>query len=382
MSIPKLIPEQLHGASSLEELSVSLQAALVTPRFHKFIDGLKDPLSLHPDIVHFFTFKDQPLPVISDIPPAFLPKTIVISDKHHLQSVKKQSSSWIGDGTLLDHNIMPTDLGLQLIAAYYGKKYGIEILICSTPSSFMNALSGTGLAEDCKAWGIIVTNGDLPNLHVTPVLCYRNKAGITQIAELDSVCSPCETYLETMFQLQSLGAIGPVLSVLNPRQADFFSCRIDACVILKEALIHLHSSPVDDLEDILMKASPDFPENRFVLPAEWSKSTQITSFIPEEAMGRKIHSKKGELLGDFIKRQSKVFLKQETYHLNYITDPAGGAGSCVLTESATVMKEQQISTFLNLKGKALLLHINQILKEPELDLELNLRFDIIKSLYK
>lgn len=363
----------------LSQLEGAVNTAWVNSACKKFFTHLAEgkALTLHPEIDQFFIYKEQTVPEILDVDPSLIPESIKPKNEAQLFSVKKQSSLWTGD--LLNQFVVPTDLGLMMIAAYYGKKYNIEIVVCSNSTSLEAALRGSHLDESCTSWGIIVTNGTDPNPHVTPLICFRNKKGKTQVAELDSVCSPCLGYLETKFMLSSSEEKNwEFFSVLEPRQATFFGCRTDACVILKDALRMLHQQAFEDLNQLLMIPKAYASHNKFILPPSFCKAVQIHSKIPEAHLQVKLSGKRNETLQDFFQRHSHLFFKKENFHLTYTeaSDP-----STIKSDSITIIKERWLSTYSNLKAKSLLLHINQILNSPEVDWEIKLRFDVIRSLF-
>lgn len=374
-SAPKA-PVHLTPLSPLES---AVNAPWVNSIYKKFFTHLAEgkALSLHPDINQFFIYKEQTVPEILDVDPSLTPEAIKPKQDVNIFSVKKQSSFWTGD--LLSQFVVPTDLGLMMIAAYYGKKYNIEIVVCSNSTSLEAALRGAHLDESCTSWGIIVTNGTDPNPHVTPLICFRAKKGKIQVAELDSVCSPCLCYLETKFMLSASDEKNwEFFSVLEPRQVTFFGCRTDACIILKDALRTLHVAAHEDLNQLLIIPKAYATHNKFILPPSFCKSTQTHSKIPEAHLQVKLAGKRNETLQDFFQRHSHLFFKKENFHLTYTeaSDP-----STIKSDSITIIKERWLSTYSNIKAKALLLHINRILNAAEVDWEIKLRLDVIRSLF-
>lgn len=363
----------------LSQLESAINTAFVNSTCKKFFTHLAEgkALSLHPEIEQFFIYKEQTVPELLDVDPSNAPEAIKPKQDVKLFSVKKQSSLWTGD--LLNQIVVPTDLGLMMIAAYYGKKYSIEIVVCSNTASLEAALRGSHLDESCKSWGVIVTNGTDPNPHVTPLLCFRNKKGKIQVAELDSVCSPCLCYLETKFMLSASDDKNwEFLSVLEPRQVTFYGCRTDACIILKDALRKVHQESYDDLTQLLIIPEAYAAHNKFILPPSLCKSAQIHSKIPEAHLQVKLAGKRNETLQDFFQRHSHLFFRKENFHLTYTeaSDP-----STIKSDSITIIKERWLSTYSNIKAKSLLLHINRILNGPEVDWEIKLRLDVIRSLF-
>ena len=234
----------------------------------------------------------------------------------------------------------PTDRGLVLLAAYYEKKYGIPIIVAPSARAYEKALLGEGAPEGSKHWGIIATNGSGAG-HVTPFLCCKTPEGKIQAVDLDSVGgSPVHASNNrdiTWFK------------VTGKRQADVYSCRTDALVVLKDSLRDLRTRSIEDLSVVL-------PSTACKLPARWGKSVQISAALGED-VDDKVVSKRGESFREHRARFRLEAPRRDYYAFTTRHD---------LGEVQTVGSPVMINSYLLYKGKRNLNLIKSLVKDPEI----------------
>lgn len=271
---------------------------------------------------------------------------------------------------------VPTCQGLMLQASYYEKKYGTPIIVAGSEASIQSALSGLCLDPSVQTYGIIATWGHDTILHVTPYIYHKTSSGKIQILDLDAVGNPVP---KAQFALMALKDSCPYLEILKVngvRQADGFSCRTDAITILKDALIDLQATKIDDLKTFL-EAEPAtafefLHSGYFDLPAKWSKGVQITSCLKKD-LAVKVAGAKTYSVLDHRERFTSKIEKLINYH---VLDPKNKEPKSLIS---TFHEHVTINTFLNFKGKKIAAQSLQLAKEGSF--EIMMRFEHLRSLF-
>lgn len=211
---------------------------------------------------------------------------------------------------------MPTDQGLMLLSAYYKNKYDVDIHVVGSADKLYEALLGEGFPKEQKTWGIIATNGKESMPHVTPIICNRLDDGTIQILNLDSVLNPVSILGDCLVDLKTSGQNVQIIRLEYERQADSFSCRTDALVILKDALQDLRANKVLDLSQYLTleKSGKSFLCN---LPPAWGKTVQVSEALTGADLSKPVVGKKGESVEAFRSKHKTTMQKQEKFSANY-----------------------------------------------------------------
>lgn len=198
--------------------------------------------------------------------------------------------------------IQPTVKLIKKIADYYLKKYKIKIIVCRE-TKLKNKLKDI---NGNKPFGVIVINSNVPeDGHVTPILHDFTRS---QVFSLDVVgyefftIQPGRTIKNVCNEL-NLRLFNPEVVV---RQADIISCRIDAPVILRNALLHIKSKGKDPI--FLIKKH--YNSSNFGMPINWNYTDQITPKILKESSSQQNETLvtrgiKKETVSDFRKRHTK-----------------------------------------------------------------------------
>ncbi len=186
----------------------------------------------------------------------------------------------------LPQGVLPFNSLLKEMTDQYLRKYAIEIRICNT-EEFEELISLSLVLE--HPIGVIVTadheidpgfyyyKSFNSTMHVTPVLLnFRNEkkeAIILDSAGVNAEAVPVEPlseFVDCTLKHLSRGQCMPYIASAA-RQADPFSCRTDALIILRNALLDLKKG-FETLESKLIKITSD----RLVsLPMQWSYTSQI-----------------------------------------------------------------------------------------------------------
>lgn len=267
---------------------------------------------------------------------------------------------------------VPTLESMLLIASYYEKKYGTPIFVCRSQVGFQSLITGLSIDSSIKSWGVIATWGDDRILHVTPYLCHRKNTATLQILDLDAASNPIPYAKFSLLELKGSLKSLEIYQVESTRQADGFSCRTDALVILKEALCDIKNRLVLDLAEYLPVKHSSYKtlsvDNFFDLPHGWSKGAQIRQSSEIDATLR-LPSKPSITLQEHRQKYSIYSKKQVSYQL--ITPST--------TETHSFTEDATISTYLNTKGKKLCALAERL--KADGDFEIALRFGFIKDLF-
>ena len=285
--------------------------------------------------------------------------------------VYKERISWLDPDqkTVL----LPSDEGLLHLASFYGQKYGITLIVTGSCLKLKEAILGTDIDPSITSWGIIATRGDVAKPHVTPLVCSRQPDGTIQIAELDSVRDPIQHVHDAIAELQVVGVNIDLFQTRLPRQADPYSCRTDAIVILKDALRDLSTHNIVDIRSFLGVYDTEEARNCFDLPVSWSKGVQLSMTIKGD-QSRPVVNKKHEPLVSFRERFTKMIPCEETYLFT-----ARSEEGALKEERVIHANSKSVNTYLNIKGKKLVDKITDSL--ASLDGFQQMQFEILKSKY-
>jgi hypothetical protein len=302
---------------------------------------------------------------------ATAPKTLLPLLKPNLLSIYKISQRWID--AEFSRYIVPTDLGLMMLASYYQAKYNICIMVVGSSKKVQEALLGNFVDPSCRVWGVICTSGHESYLHVTPILCFRNASGFLQIADLDSIKDPIDELKYTLTDLIRSGQKVESFQVKLPRQADYYSCRTDAIVLLKDALRDIEAQKIDDLREILDLPAGD-KSHEFNLPIRWSKSCQISRHVlGDESLH--VINKSDEPYKVFKERfQKKLLRSQEFVCVNRKEN------GDLEEEQHILIEEKTVNTFLKEKSLRHAHIMNRLKDSPPL--EIDMLFRLAQSFYK
>ncbi|MBY0529726.1 MAG: hypothetical protein K2P51_06005 [Rhabdochlamydiaceae bacterium] len=205
------------------------------------------------------------------------------------------------ENVTLPHGVLLFNSLLKKVAEKYSRKYAIEILICNT-EEFEELISSDFISD--HPIGVIVTaDHDIDcgfyyyksfenTMHVTPVLL-NFKKGKREAVILDSAgvnsdgaaVEPLSEFVECTLSHESKEACTTYIAQA-PRQADSFSCRTDALIILRNALLDLKHG----FENFGAKVA-HASNLRFVsLPLQWSYTSQIFDPLDSSGVPKKFFS--------------------------------------------------------------------------------------------
>jgi hypothetical protein len=264
---------------------------------------------------------------------------------------------------------IPKIEGLLHLGAYYNHKYNLAIFITGSLESTLRAIEGLDLADKKGPWGVIMTSGeDELQLHVTPLICLQLESGVTQIIELDSVRQPLEYFPKALKQLDERKIPYHLASVSQGRQADGYSCRTDALVVVNNALRDLQEKKIADLFAYLHAKPLDDSSSRFELPISWSKTVQLTSVLSGDTK-ESVVSKNKDSFELFFKKNSQSVYKKTSY----ICETLVGAGECVIVEKS-LEEEKIVSQYLLNKGYRLASKLLELEKCSDFVFKMHLDF--------
>ena len=204
------------------------------------------------------------------------------------------------------------------------------------------------------------------DIHATPIICHKNKTtNKIEVLVADSVAAanPKFTFCTELY----LNADEfKIYSTDFTRQADEYSCRLDALILAKRALLDLKDHPEVWKDKILCQG-----EKVKCLPAKWSLSFQICPYKRDVA-GEVVKST-GETFAEF--RAKKKYLKKwNRTFFNTFNDDASrpfkfDRFSYFLVKNASLCRKIYGSSFIRnlINKKPELGFENTIKKEPELD---------------
>ncbi|MBA3958070.1 MAG: hypothetical protein H0X51_06730 [Parachlamydiaceae bacterium] len=187
----------------------------------------------------------------------------------------------------------PNSDAMHNCVKYYQEKYNILIMRVTWKSDFFE-----GLLTLSKPMYMGVIFEFYRTMHAIPVLFHINHAGATSVIEaiiMDStgITDPLITGLNNVkSELEKLNipyyrlnyTNNAIQFPLSRRQTDESSCRIDALITLRNALLHLkYVKCQNGFEDFLTK---ELGKNKkgfdlLALPGSWVGNAQRTSRIPE-----------------------------------------------------------------------------------------------------
>jgi hypothetical protein len=194
--------------------------------------------------------------------------------------------------------IMVLYSGLVKISNYYRKKYGIHIFIIENEAEIDTILKeNPGLQN----FGIIYAK----RVHVVPFLINKT-ADSFQVIDLDSTGAESSFSDKKKINDKFESFEAQIIQCIPRRQADGYSCRTDALVLLKNSLLNLQQRPIRDFRDIMEIKVKDFFATVKKLPLSWCHTFQIcerTKGIESKAILRPRRvGKKPESVYDFAKR--------------------------------------------------------------------------------
>lgn len=240
---------------------------------------------------------------------------------------------------------MPKDPGLINLAARYKSKYDIDIYVtgCAkkTSSIILEALD----KKIAHVFGLICSNRNYEICHVTPVLCLVKEDGNLQIVNLDSTKTPVDSFVRALNYLKIRKVNYSRFSLKGPRQADRFSCRTDAIILLKDALRDLKEKGIKDFCEFF--TGKDLIERRIYVdfPVQWSRVCQLSKIL-RGSLEEKLVGKKDITATLFKERFSFLSQKVDTYDLIGLDEK--GASKKLTIEIQT---EAKVNLYLNYKGK-------------------------------
>lgn len=210
---------------------------------------------------------------------------------YHAQPVE---ASWITNMTF-PQVVLPSNASLKTVAERYLKKYGINILICTTEE--FEEFIASNPAFDHPIGVIVTADHEIDHgfyyyksfestQHVTPVLLHFSKEG-QQAIILDSVgvkpdgipVHPLSEFVECTLNHLTEGRCETCV-VGAVRQADFHSCRSDALIILRNALVDLKRREAN-----VKKRIPLQGDRLVSIPLAWDYTSQISQNLTELSMG-------------------------------------------------------------------------------------------------
>lgn len=322
----------------------------------------------------FYTIRAMPKDIFppEKIELTTLPHSIISHLDNKPHAAFKDAVSW--SDPELSTVAVPTDEGLVLLAAKYSKKYDIPIFIAGSSEKLRSAVLGESTSEDTLFWGVIATSGSAEALHVTPLICMRMPSGQIQIAEMDSVRQPILHVKHLFIDLAREKANVDIFSSYFARQADYYSCRSDAIVLLKDALRDLKAKKVTDLKTFLGVHLKNGIIQKFFLPDAWSKTVQISGSIAG-TLAQKAISKRNISMKEFRELYNAPVTKVESFSLHSFN-----ALGHVETTSIMITTKKIVNTFLNLKGKIFMREFADLQSSQDFDLQM--RFGFLLDTYK
>ena len=175
----------------------------------------------------------------------------------------------------LDRGYAPTELLLKLTADYYFKKYGICIRVCGYLE--LNNVAKEMSTTERQFFGLIGIHPGERHLHAVPFLFNSNSAG-SEVLQLDTE--------RKLMGLSKLKADFKFYQATDFRQADTFSCRTEALVILRNALLYIKHHGITSLDFLPRKESSSDEVIPVSLPEEWDYTNQVShkGGTPEEKL--------------------------------------------------------------------------------------------------
>jgi hypothetical protein len=184
--------------------------------------------------------------------------------------------------------VIPSNEILKKIAADYKEKYGIEIIVCTLEEFREGIDSFCALA--IKLIGVIVVQNSGYG-HVLPlILNFQN--GAKQIFSLNTGSN---RGLEKELVSFLRGLEFEVFLTLEDRQYDYYSCRTEATVILRNALLDMRERGLEGFDAFLIRDVRQ--DSAFFVPKEWTYGAQIvraTDDLDQVDVIRHKYSKKSE----------------------------------------------------------------------------------------
>lgn len=246
---------------------------------------------------------------------------------------------------ILNTFAMPKDLGLINLAARYKSKYDIDIYVAGCASKANTIILDALDKKTAHIFGMICSNREYEICHVTPVLILVKEDGNLQIVNLDSTKTPVDSFARMLNCLKIKKINYTRFSLKGPRQADRFSCRSDAIILLKDALRDLKEKTVKDFCEFF--TGRELIERRIYVdfPVQWSRVCQISKILTG-SLEEKLVGKKDTTASLFKDRFSVLSQKVDTYELIGIDEK--GAPKKLTIEIQT---EAKVNLYLNYKGK-------------------------------
>ncbi|MCF7806231.1 MAG: hypothetical protein K9M13_01020 [Simkaniaceae bacterium] len=309
-----------------------------------------------------------------------------------IDAKKTTTKTFVIDGH--DSVYIPTTTSIQLIAAHYKTKYGIEIFICDNTDNLPRLL--TEKSQEAKTFGIIMATD--PHLHVTPILCRKSSAieEPIEIALMDSVANNAGLIddshgLQFIRKLTETELDYRLMSSFGARQVDEFSCRVDALTLLKRALIDLKGREGTKLSDYLKinnekeskelgwqqfasneltpksLASPDrsqyVPYQFFKVPETWAVGRQYADGVGfrDDAHSTVVHKK--ETLDAFQRRYYKTI--DVVTHFQFSSSPSYGTTEKPPQYDIQVVTQKEFNTYWAQKSHKYVDLVSKIIAEKE-----------------
>lgn len=240
---------------------------------------------------------------------------------------------------------IPKDLGLIYLAAKYKAKYDASIFVAGSLDSIKIIFDEVVDDKKISLFGIICADKRYDICHVTPLLILKKEDASLQIANLDSVKAPINYLAHALCFLKTKKIAYQRFSLKGARQADRYSCRTDALVILKDAIQELAEKKITDLSWFF--SGQMIHERRIYvdLPASWAKGCQRSSMITKQALDQSFFNTK-YTLSEFRKKFDYSCERKDVYEIGGIDDK--GCYQIIVKEHT---KKTQVNLYLNFKGK-------------------------------
>lgn len=171
---------------------------------------------------------------------------------------------------------VPQSAAMEAVARKYYEKYDIEIYIkpIDSLSAFIEDYART-VKKSCYIG--VITGSDISGTqrHVTPLLCYFDvEKDAVELIILDSVVNPL--YISIIYEeLEHLNIKSSVSTQGSIRQADTNSCRTDALIILRNALLWIKHYKIANGFSLIIEKLEKNQQGTNILPPEWMYNAQI-----------------------------------------------------------------------------------------------------------
>lgn len=249
---------------------------------------------------------------------------------------------------------VPTNEGLILLAAYYQHKFQTPIYICQSEDAFFKLFTDPPEPKS-NTFGVIFTG---EGLHVTPALCHITDKGKIQIFSLDSFELDRRTSISESITLLSSFKELEHFKYARKRQSDHYSCRTDALVILKDAMLDIREKKIDDLKGYI---DPSTSDKTFELPRAWGRSVQKSEALPKNTSGVDTPLPGGK--GKTLESHRETFRKKTKVTTRYYStrEKDGKFGGTTYWNETEIFSP---NLYLNYKGKKNVFLVERLIKSP------------------